>query len=192
MNQGPPSNVWRGERVQLHALGQEDFEAAEAGTLLPDSDAERSEDRLHFPFSNAQHRAQLEHLASREGKGDDFFWVVRDLQGNRVGTINTFDCDARVGTFKYGVAIYHDQRRKGYAREAIALVLRYYFHELRYQKVTAIVYAFNAASQRLHERLGFQLEGRLRRMVYTQGQHHDELYFGFTREEYDALYSPPL
>lgn len=66
--------------------------------------------------------------------------------------------------------------------------MRYYFHELRYQKVTAIVYSFNGRSQRLHESLGFTLEGRLRRMAYTNGTLHDELYFGLTREEFDALY----
>jgi len=63
--------------------------------------------------------------------------------------------------------------------------LLYYFHELRYQKATVIVYAFNERSQRLHESLGFALEGRLRGTVYTNGQHYDELYFGLTREEFD-------
>jgi RimJ/RimL family protein N-acetyltransferase len=76
--------------------------------------------------------------------------------------------------------------RKGYASEAILLVLRYYFLELGYQKVTATVYSFNTPSISLHERLGFQPEGRVRRTVYTQGQHFDELIFGMTREEFEA------
>jgi RimJ/RimL family protein N-acetyltransferase len=33
------------------------------------------------------------------------------------------------------------------------------------------------------------LEGRLRRMVYTNGALHDELYFGLTREEFDERQS---
>jgi RimJ/RimL family protein N-acetyltransferase len=52
--------------------------------------------------------------------------------------------------------------------------------------VTAIVYSFNERSRRLHERLGFTLEGRLRRTAYTNGEHHDELYFGMMCEEFDA------
>jgi RimJ/RimL family protein N-acetyltransferase len=86
----------------------------------------------------------------------------------------------------YGLSIRPAHRRQGYAFEAIPLVLRYYFHERRYQKVNAEVYAFNDASVHLHEKLGFVLEGRLRRMIYTNGQFHDALFYGMTREEFDA------
>ncbi len=58
--------------------------------------------------------------------------------------------------------------------------------ELNYQKVSATVYSNNEASQRLHERLGFTLEGRIRRVVFTLGQHFDELHYGMTVEEYRA------
>ncbi|HET7095418.1 MAG TPA: GNAT family N-acetyltransferase, partial [Thermomicrobiales bacterium] len=62
--------------------------------------------------------------------------------------------------------------------------LRYFFDELGYQKAHVHVYAFNAASIRLHERLGFQREGRLRRMLFTGGQFHDVLVYGLTLEEF--------
>jgi RimJ/RimL family protein N-acetyltransferase len=67
------------------------------------------------------------------------------------------------------------------------LVLRYFFEELRYQKVTVHTQGNNTPSIRLHERLGFRLEGCLRRMAYTQGQFHDELVYGLTIEEFRAL-----
>ena len=63
------------------------------------------------------------------------------------------------------------------------LVLRYYFRELRYQKATVRVYSFNEASIRLHEKLGFQHEGRIRRTVYTNGALCDEIVLGLTVEE---------
>jgi RimJ/RimL family protein N-acetyltransferase len=40
--------------------------------------------------------------------------------------------------------------------------------------------------------MGFKLEGRLRRMVYTNGEFYDELYFGMTKEEFDQLYPNTL
>jgi RimJ/RimL family protein N-acetyltransferase len=46
------------------------------------------------------------------------------------------------------------------------------------------VYEFNHASIALYERLGFQLEGRIRRMIYTQGRHWDLLHFGITSDEW--------
>jgi RimJ/RimL family protein N-acetyltransferase len=86
----------------------------------------------------------------------------------------------------YGIAVLPQHQRKGYASEAIRLVLRYYFGERRYQKCTVEVFSFNEPSQRLHEALGFTLEGRLRRMIYTNGVFYDALLYGITREEFEA------
>ena len=181
-------NFWRGEKVQLCAVEADDLEAL----LLPaeDTELDRYEDSIRFPSTREQGRKFFEEIAKRDGKGDTFFWLIKDLEGRHVGSIGTFDCDRRVGAFKYGIRILKHHWRRGYAREAVTIVLKYYFHELRYQKATAIVYAFNERSQRLHESLGFVLEGRLRRMVYTNGQLYDELYFGLTREEFDER-TPP-
>jgi RimJ/RimL family protein N-acetyltransferase len=65
----------------------------------------------------------------------------------------------------------------GYAADAIQTVLRY-------QKLTVHIYEFNEASLRLFEHLGFQHEGRLRRMEFTGGQLFDRLYVGITAEEF--------
>ena len=53
--------------------------------------------------------------------------------------------------------------------------------------MTVQVHAFNEASIRLNEGLGFQQEGRLRRVVFTRGRHFDSLVFGLTAEEFDGL-----
>ena len=112
---------------------------------------------------------------------------IRDSSdGEVVGDLTTHHCDPHAGTFSYGINVRREHRRKGYARDAIALALRYYFQELRYQKVTVYVASFNEASARLHERLGFQQEGRLRRTIFTGGAHCDELIFGLTAEEFAA------
>ena len=67
------------------------------------------------------------------------------------------------------------------------LVLRYAFHELRFQKYNIRCLATNQPMVRHATRLGCQAEGRIRRHIYTEGQYHDELIFGLTREEFDAL-----
>ncbi len=63
-------------------------------------------------------------------------------------------------------------------------MLNFYFRELRYQKVLVTCYAFNEASIKLHESFGFQHEGRIRRMIFTNGQYHDALLMGMTVEEF--------
>ncbi len=124
-------NFWRGEKVRLRAVEEHDLEAL--AVQEPDTDVERFEDSIYFPISKQQNRENWERLG-RKRNDDTFFWVIENAGGERVGNIGTFDCDRRVGAFKYGVVILRPFWRRGYAYEAISTVLRYYFHELRYQK----------------------------------------------------------
>jgi RimJ/RimL family protein N-acetyltransferase len=151
------TNFWRSEKVQLCAVEEADLEVLLS--LEEDTELDRYEDFIRFPSNREQRRAFFKEMAKRDGKDGAFFWLVKDLEGRYVGSIGTFDCDSRVGVFKYGLRILRPYWRRGYARDAIHTVLRHYFYELRYQKATAIVYLFNERSRRLHESLGFVLEG---------------------------------
>lgn len=180
----PTTPVWRGDRVRLRAIEPGDWEAYFAWNQ--DDDQARGLYEVPFPQSAEAVRQWAQQEATRKPEDDHFRFVIENERGEIVGDLTTHDCHRRVGAFSYGISIRHDQRRQGYAAEAIRLVLRYYFQELRYQKVTVSIYSFNEASIRLHESLGFQREGCLRRTVFTNGQHYDELIFGLTVEEFAA------
>ena len=178
------SNYWQGRLVRLRAVEPEDWEAHHAWDQ--DSQTQRLLARAHFPRSREGTRRWAEQQATREPDGDNYHFEIESLAGELVGSIGVHHCDRRNGTFSIGIATRPEHQRKGYATEAVALALRYYFHELRYQKATVYVLADNEPSQRLCQRLGFQLEGRLRRMTYMGGRYHDEFVYGMTAEEFDA------
>lgn len=177
-------NAWQGERVRLRAVEPEDWEPY--WEWSHDSDAGRTAYQLVFPYSRETARRRSAERATQEPQADAFRWTIETLAGEAVGSINTHSCEPRHGVFGYGLGIAEAHRRRGYASEAIILVLRFYFGELRYQKVTVHVYSFNQASMRLHEGLGFQLEGRIRRAIYTNGDFADVLVYGLTIEEFQA------
>lgn len=153
------------------------------------TDEGQNTDEIWFPNSKEAARTWMEAQAKQRHENDEYRFQIERLEGGElVGTINTHTLNRRCGTFMYGLAVLPQYRKCGYGREALALVLRYYFHERRFQKVNAEVYSFNTPSIRFHESLGFQLEGRLRRMVYTNGQLHDALIYGMTREEFEATH----
>lgn len=179
-----PSSVWEGETIRLRPVEADDWPAFAAWDH--DDASSRASYLINFPRSAEGTRKWVEEAAGQEYRGDRFRWVIARLDGTAAGTINTHACDARNGTFSYGLAIGADHRGHGYAGRAIRLVPRFYFQELRYQKATVYVYGFNEPSQRLHERLGFQVEGRLRRMIYSMGTYHDTLVYGLTAEEFAA------
>lgn len=184
-------HFWRGDRVILRTLEQKDLDADAQSATAVDSEADRYQSEIDFPYSSEPDRTELEKRRKREPGDDSFFWIIENLEGENVGYINTFDCERRVGVFKYAILIRRPYWRRGYASEAIKIVARYYFRELGYQKLTALVYSFNERSLRMHEKLGFVFEGRLRRTVYTNGRHYDTIYFGMTKEEFDRLDPPP-
>lgn len=164
-------NFWQGMKVRLRGLEPSDAEHF----IRWDRNSERARhlDFVWPPTSDAFMRAWVEEQTKRKLENDSFHWVIENQQGEPVGSISTHDCQPRYGTFSYGVDIAPEHQRQGYASEAILLVLKYYFEELRYQKVTVPVHSNNPASIQLHEKLGFQREGTHRRMSFTQGQFID-------------------
>jgi RimJ/RimL family protein N-acetyltransferase len=178
------TNIWLGEKVRLRAMVPEDWRAFHKND--EDTESARLCYEIPFPRSEAGSMKWAESTAAATPRDDCYRFVIENLAGEVVGTINTFECNRRYGTFKYGLGIFRPHWRKGYASEAIRLLLRYYFEELHYQKVTVHVYDFNDASLQLHRKLGFQVEGRLRRMLYTGGHYHDEVLLGLIYEEFAA------
>lgn len=178
---------WQGRRVRLRAMEPSDWEAYHAWNA--DDEQARLLYAIPFPQSAESVRQFAERTATQQPEGDNFRWVITDLTGAVVGDLTSHDCDRRHGRFSYGISIARAHRRKGYATEAILLVLRYYFQDLRYHKATVHVYAFNEPSIALHQRLGFQQEGRLRDMIFTSGCYHDEFLFGMTAGEFAAHHS---
>ena len=90
------------------------------------------------------------------------------------------------GLFSFGVVISREHRRKGYAEEAIWILLKYAFWERRYQKCDSACAHTNDGSIALHRKLGFAEEGRRRRELFCNGKYYDSILFGMTREEFDA------
>jgi RimJ/RimL family protein N-acetyltransferase len=175
-------NFWQGDRVRLRAIEPSDAEYFMRWNL--DSERARNLDFVWTPQSRDALQLWVEAQSRRKMENDVFHWIIENEAGVPVGSISTHNCDARNGTFSYGIDIASEHQRKGYARAAIRLVLKYYFEELRYQKVTVPVHGNNEPSIQLHEKLGFRREGTQRRMLYTQGHFVDVHWFGLTMEEF--------
>ena len=98
---------------------------------------------------------------------------IETLDGELAGGINIHSMDQRNGTFETGTRIYRAFRGRGYGFDAKLIVLRYAFHELRFQKYNIRCLECNQPMIDHALRLGCQPD--------------DDLLFGLTREEFDAL-----
>jgi len=176
-------NLWEDDKVRLRAIEPKDWTELHRNEL--DSQASRMGYRMFLPRSAEAARKWAEEQSVAPGTDDTCHLAIEALPAHLLaGTLNTHGCDRLNRTFEYGISIFRDHWGKGYAASAIQLLLRYYFDELGYEKANATVYAFNEQSQRLHEKLGFIEEGRIRSNVYLDGKRHDEIWYGMTAAEF--------
>ncbi|GAA2516495.1 GNAT family protein [Streptomyces gobitricini] len=177
------SSFWTGERVRLRGIEPEDWQ------WFMEFDAhthhQRSLDVLHPPRSAERHHAWAAEQSVAAPAGDTFRLAIEALDtGELVGSLSVNEADPRTGRFRYGIGIGADHQRRGYATDAVVLLLRFMFGERRYHKCEAAIHAFNDASLALHRGLGFVEEGRLRDHEFFAGRHHDLVIMGMTAPEF--------
>lgn len=178
---GTPADYWQGSLVRLRAIDPADW--THFAAWYKDTDLHRLGNVIAPPYSDEALKAWCVEKAERP-TSDNLVLSIETLEGEWIGSINTHGCDLRNANFEYGVGLTRDAMGRGYGSEAVLLLLRYFFCELGYERVSGIVYAFNEPSQRMHERLGFTLEGRIRRYRFTAGEFHDALWYGLLRDEF--------
>lgn len=71
---------------------------------------------------------------------------------------------------------------KGYASEALKLLLDYVFNERGLHRITALVLESNVQSIKMHVKLGFRQEGILRQSVYKNGRYNNQVVLSILNE----------
>ncbi|MEU6667916.1 GNAT family N-acetyltransferase [Streptomyces sp. NPDC046727] len=158
------TSFWTGKRVRLRGIEPDDWTAFMRFT----ADEKGLGDLPQPPRPAEGYRvwAREQAAAKSDGDGDQLAIEAVDT-GAMVGAVGSHLADARAGWFEYGATIGAEHRRKGYAVEAVVLLLRFMFAERRYHRCQARIFAHNEASLTLHRRLGFTEEGRLRDHVFS-------------------------
>ena len=175
---------WQGKKIRLRPWRLEDAELRFMASLDSPTLA-LHQDGIVLPTSVELQKAWLEKTAGLKDDGMIRF-AMENLNGDTVGWVTLHSRDQKNGTFGFGVAVYRDYRGQGNAVDAVRIVLKYGFWEQRYQKCNSACLHSNVASIRMHAKLGFIEEGRIRRNCFFNGTYHDEVLFGMTREEFDA------
>jgi RimJ/RimL family protein N-acetyltransferase len=177
---------WQGDKVRLRPVRRDDWEMWLAEST--DTQGIRLMNLgVELPASAETAQSFAERYADCKDPDGFIIFSVETPAGALVGGVTLHSRDEKNGRFSFGVRIYRPFRGRGYATEAVRILLRYGFHERRYQKANSACLEINEESIRLHRRLGFKEEGRRRRHVYTDGRYYDDLLFGLTREEFDEM-----
>lgn len=175
---------FKGDKVTLRAVRTSDYEDYYLKTNNGDTESTRNSDRMVFPVGDEARKDRIDKLTRLNPYNDEYTLIIENEDKVPVGNINSHSCNRVDGVFSYGLGILADYRNKGYASDAIKILLRYFFEELDYKKAEVSVYEFNEASLALHDYLGFVREGVKRQNHFAKGKRWDTIIFGLLREEF--------
>lgn len=179
-----PGNLFSGPRVRLTAVRPDDVPAVTR--WYEDSEFSRQYDASPaFPRPAARVH---NYLFEPEKSESAFRFGIRLHHSDDL--IGLVDLDSIVWTSGVGwLAIGIGEplyRGQGYGSEAMALLLRFAFHELNLHRVQLTVFSYNLRAIHLYERLGFVREGVMREFLYRDRQHFDVVLYGLLAREWEG------
>jgi RimJ/RimL family protein N-acetyltransferase len=126
--------------------------------------------------SKAELEKQYEHF-SAETK----YFMIEKKDGTRIGTVVHF---VSAMQYEIGYTVIPSERSKGYASEAIQIIVDYLFLSKDINRVQAFVDQRNVPSVRVIEKAGFKREATLRKAFFMYGEWRDMWLYGILREEW--------
>ena len=115
---------------------------------------------------------------------DEGMLVMTTAEDGIVGHIEFFRPVTYWDAWELSYQLYDDRfAGRGYTSEAVALLIDYLFASKRPDRIQLVIVPENAASRRIAEKCGFQLEGTVRRAFFNDGRSQDLLLFSLVRDD---------
>ncbi len=123
---------------------------------------------------------------------EDSFAIHLKGEGAPIGVISLMNISEANESADLSVIVGHpEDRHHGYGAEAIGRILRYGFEALGLNRVGLSVFEFNEEAISTYEKLGFSVEGRLRRAVKRGNAFHDAILMSILKDEWETGPSSP-
>jgi len=136
--------------------------------------------RLPYPYTEENASWWLNMVSENEGKRGIFRSVRVD--GEIVGNITVEQKeDVFVKDAELGYLLLPRMWSRGIMSEAVRRICEIAFEELDIVRITGQVYEPNAASRRILEKNGFELEGILKKAVFKEGKIWNLCVYGKTK-----------
>lgn len=131
----------------------------------------------HTPFSRATLEKYL-HSVHDIFQDRQIRFLICLSDQRPIGCVDLFELDLKNRNAGLGVLIGDSSdREKGYALEALALMCAYAFETLGLQNLFCHISEKNTASQKLFEKLQFEMVGRKKNWIRNGAQWEDELLY---------------
>lgn len=104
--------------------------------------------------------------------------------GQVIGSLGIWTTDSHDRNGELGFTFHRAHWGKGYATEAVSLLLDFGFETLEFARIAATCHPDNAGSIRVLEKSGFSFEGKLRSHRLVRGARRDSLLYSILPDDY--------
>ena len=139
-------------------------------------------DGLPYPYTVTDAEEYITSMLSAD-QAKTFAFAIT-AEGRVIGSIGVFRCDnIHARTAEMGYYIGQPYWGKGFATRAVKEICEYVFEHTDIIRIFAEPFAYNAASCRVLEKAGFQLEGTLRSSAVKNGKILDMRLYALVKAE---------
>ena len=169
----------QGEGVTLRPIRESDLDAVYAAHV------DIRNRGAYFPLgvqSEPAFRRQFEENGFWQREEGTFLIVSKD--GEIAGHVEFFKPVSYWDAFELSYQLYDDRfAGRGWVTEAVQLVVDYLFANKKQHRIQLVIVPDNAASRRIAEKCGFQLEGTARGAFFNGGRNVDVLVYSLLRDD---------
>lgn len=140
--------------------------------------------RPHINIAETREMIKEKLALVKRGQLPPFFAIEEKSTGAVLGTCSFVSADQFYKSIEIGYSILSDYWQQGYGTEVAWGLTGYAFDRMEAQRVFARVMTQNEASINLLQKIGFVLEGVLRKDGYFDGNVSDIAVFSMTDDEY--------
>lgn len=135
-----------------------------------------------LPFSSEDQKNFLKSIPKRRRENIYDFAIIRKIDDNLIGGCVIKNIDFKNSTCKAGFFIDERYWGYGYGKEAVKLIERFVFFELNIQKIKLEVVSDNIRALKLYKKLGYTVEGNLKKEIFRNGKYYDLILLAKFRE----------
>jgi diamine N-acetyltransferase len=107
-------------------------------------------------FSLVQLANYISHAKQDIAIAEQFRFVI-DWQGKAIGCIDLYEYNFKKQNAGVGIVILKEYRRKGFAKQSLALLIKYAWEKLHLKQLHTGIFSDNKASLALFQSVGFEM-----------------------------------
>ena len=175
--------ILKGKRIYLENI----IDKVKPETIqhyLNDIEQSRFMHAVPHPYTKEDGESYFRYLESARNDERVYELAIFDNENDTfIGVVSLRNIDFHYQNGELGYWLVKDFWRKGYALEAAELLIKYAFEELDLCRIYATLEKDNAASLALLVRLGFEVEGLMKKSVKNKGEFVDRYICGLLRDK---------